>query len=320
MYNQIFIKNIPEYSPIQNNPLINPPFLQGSYYVTKAAWPHMRKQGYGKVIMTASAAGIFGNFGQTNYSTAKLGLLGMSNTLAIEGRKYNICVNTVVPTAASRLTQDIMPPEIFDKLKPHFVSPLTAWLCHEDCKETGGCYEAAGGYVGKYQFYRSVGKAFTDKQLTIESLRDHWDEVVSLKKAAPLASIQEQTLSIVQRLSGGEPLKSSIAPEETSAANAETDTSVFQYDFDAVILYHLAVGASTRDADYMRFLFENSTDFCVLPSFAVIPPMSAVFHSSELHDAIAKVNGNPAQMLHGEQFIELFRPIPPEAAVKTEVS
>ncbi|XP_037558310.2 peroxisomal multifunctional enzyme A-like, partial [Dermacentor silvarum] len=145
--------------------LIHRVHLRGSFLVTKAAWPYFRKQGYGKVIMTASGAGIYGNFGQANYGSAKLALLGLSNTLAIEGKKYNIACNTIVPLAGSRLTEDIFPPEVFEKLKPSFVSPVVVWLCHDSCPETGGVFEAAGGYVGKYQWYRSAGKAFIGEDL-----------------------------------------------------------------------------------------------------------------------------------------------------------
>ncbi|OQR78849.1 peroxisomal multifunctional enzyme type 2-like [Tropilaelaps mercedesae] len=292
--------------------------LKGSFAVTKAAWPYMRKQGYGKVIMTASAAGIFGNFGQANYASAKLALLGLSNTLAIEGRKYNIAVNTMVPTAASRLTEDIMPAEIFEKLKPHFVSPITVWLCHEECTETGGCFEAAGGFVAKYQFFRSVGKAFIDESLTLESLRDNWDSVTNLQGARPLFNVQEQTISVVQALSGEAPPPGALTPAQTSQTPDE-DESVFRYNIDSAILYHLAVGVSTKQPDHLRFLYENADDFSVLPSFGVIISMSAVFNSAELHEAIGRINGDPARMLHGEQFLELLKPLPPSAAVKTEV-
>lgn len=130
--------------------------------------------------MTSSSAGLYGNFGQANYSSAKLGLLGLSNTLAVEGAKYNIFSNTIVPVAASRLTEDILPPNLFEQLQPKYIAPVVAWLCHEDSEENGSCFEVAGGFIGKYRLQRTHGKAFMPPEsMTPESLRDHWSEIVN---------------------------------------------------------------------------------------------------------------------------------------------
>ena len=100
----------------------------GAYKVTKAAWPIMTEQGYGRVLFTTSSAGIYGNFGQTNYGSAKLSLVGFANTLSLEGQRKNVLVNTIAPFAASRLTEGLLPPAVFDSLKPEYVTPLVAYL------------------------------------------------------------------------------------------------------------------------------------------------------------------------------------------------
>ncbi|KAH7963409.1 hypothetical protein HPB52_020995 [Rhipicephalus sanguineus] len=282
--------------------LIHRVHLRGSFLVTKAAWPYFRKQGYGKVIMTASGAGIYGNFGQANYGSAKLALLGLSNTLAIEGKKYNISCNTIVPLAGSRLTEDIFPPEVFEKLKPSFVSPVVVWLCHDTCPETGGVFEAAGGYVGKYQWYRSGGKAFIgDDLITPEKVRDSWSQITDMSTAQPMASIHDQTKSLIEVLSGQAPSR-----PVASTAPPVDDPTVFVYNPDTVILYALAVGLSTQEKDHLKFLYEGAEDFSVLPSFGVIPAMPAVFGSVAQHEETRKLNIDPTKVTLGVHFVTLF--------------
>jgi NAD(P)-dependent dehydrogenase (short-subunit alcohol dehydrogenase family)/3-hydroxy-3-methylglutaryl CoA synthase/putative sterol carrier protein len=123
--------------------------LFGAYNVTRPAFLKMREGGYGRIVMTTSAAGLFGNFGQSNYSAAKMGLVGLMNTLKLEGEKHDIKVNTISPIAATRLTEDVLPPDLFEKLKPEFVAPLVLYLCSEQCPVTGGIYNAGMGYYNR---------------------------------------------------------------------------------------------------------------------------------------------------------------------------
>ena len=106
--------------------------LRGAFYVTQPAWVHMREQQYGRVIVTASSAGIYGNFGQANYGAAKMGLVGLAHVLAQEGERYNIKANAIAPVAGTRMTREIFG-DLADKLDPALVSPVVAWLAHEDC-------------------------------------------------------------------------------------------------------------------------------------------------------------------------------------------
>src|SRR4051794_21552631 len=106
--------------------------LKGAFYVTQPAWQHLREQNYGRIVNTASAAGIFGNFGQANYGAAKMGLVGLTRVLAVEGARNNILVNAIAPVAKTRMTEELLGP-MADKLDPKFVTPVVAWLAHEDC-------------------------------------------------------------------------------------------------------------------------------------------------------------------------------------------
>ena len=134
--------------------------VEGAYKVTHAAWPHLREQNFGRVIFTASTSGIYGNFGQSNYGMAKLGLYGLTRTLAIEGRKNNILVNAIAPTGGTRMTEGLIPPQVFEQLKPELVSPLVVFLGSEACEETGGLFEVGGGWMGKVRWERSLGVGF----------------------------------------------------------------------------------------------------------------------------------------------------------------
>ncbi|KAI8588220.1 peroxisomal hydratase-dehydrogenase-epimerase [Geranomyces variabilis] len=172
--------------------LIQTVHVRGSYKVAKAAWAHMQKQGYGRIINTASAAGIYGNFGQANYAAAKLALFGFSNTLAREGEKKNIRVNTIAPLAASRMTETVMPPDMLAALKPEFVVPLVAYLVHESTEETGSIFEVGAGFVAKLRWERSKGAVFkADSTFTPASVGAKWPQITSFDKPQYPTSIMD---------------------------------------------------------------------------------------------------------------------------------
>jgi NAD(P)-dependent dehydrogenase (short-subunit alcohol dehydrogenase family) len=130
--------------------------LRGPYCVTRPAFKVMRENGYGRIVLTTSASGIYGNFGQTNYAAAKTAMLGLMNVLGLEGAKYNIMTNTVAPSAASRLTADVVPPEMLERMKPEFVTPIVTYMCSEQCQGSGAIYNAGLGIFSKAQLMTSA--------------------------------------------------------------------------------------------------------------------------------------------------------------------
>jgi len=156
--------------------------IKGSYKCARAAWPHFRRQKYGRVINTASAAGLFGSFGQTNYSAAKLAMVGFTETLAKEGAKYNILCNVIAPIAASRMTETVMPPDILENLKPEWVVPLVQVLTHKDSTENGSIFEVGGGHIAKLRWERSSGLLLkADDTYTPGAILKRWDEISNFK-------------------------------------------------------------------------------------------------------------------------------------------
>ncbi|GFG71624.1 SDR family NAD(P)-dependent oxidoreductase [Mycolicibacter senuensis] len=164
--------------------------LYGGYNVVRAAWTHFREQGFGRVVVATSTSGLFGNFGQANYGAAKLGLVGMINTLAIEGAKYNIKANAIAPIAATRMTEDILPPEVLEKLKPEYVAPVVAYLCTEELAETGSVFIAGGGKVQRAALFENAGANFENPP-SVDDVAAQWSTIADLS-AAKAASFSLQ--------------------------------------------------------------------------------------------------------------------------------
>jgi NAD(P)-dependent dehydrogenase (short-subunit alcohol dehydrogenase family) len=158
--------------------------VEGAYKVTRAAWPHLRDQNYGRIIFTSSTSGIYGNFGQANYGMAKLGLYGLTRTLAVEGRKNNILVNAIAPTGGTRMTEGLIPASVFDLLKPELVSPLVVYLGSEQCQDSAGLYEVGGGWIGRVRWERSLGAGFNSHAgFSPEDVAAQWQTISDFSNA-----------------------------------------------------------------------------------------------------------------------------------------
>ena len=155
---------------------------KSTFSVTRAVWNIMREKRYGRIINTSSSAGIFGSFGQANYSTAKMGFHGFTQSLAKEGEARGIKVNTIAPLAGTRMTQGVMPPELIVAMKPEYIAPLVALLAHEQCPDNGGLFEVGGGFVCKDRWQRSGGHLFAPKDISPESILAKYDTINDFEK------------------------------------------------------------------------------------------------------------------------------------------
>jgi multifunctional beta-oxidation protein len=226
--------------------------LRGTYKVSKAAWPYMLKQKYGRIINTTSTSGIYGNFGQANYAAAKCGILGFSRALAREGKKYNIFVNTIAPNAGTNMTRSIMPEEMVQAFKPDYVAPLVVLLGSDKVPEpaTGRLFEVGSGWVGETRWQRTGGVGFPiDKPLTPEEVLSKWETILnfddgradhpddpSAGTAKIMANMENRSAAAKKEKTAAEPNKEILANIE-AAKKAKAEGTDFSYDERDVILY-----------------------------------------------------------------------------------
>lgn len=272
--------------------------LYGTFSVTRAAWPHFLRQGYGRVVNTTSTSGIYGNFGQTNYAAAKAGILGFTRALAQEGKRKNILVNAVAPTAGTNMTSGVFTEEMLTALNPRFIAPVTLLLASSSAPATGNCIETAAGWTAKTRLQRSAGVVIAD--ITPEKVRDNWEKITTFEEGHTKSpeTFQEAVQGIFELLQSQENHEAPVAYGE------------YSYDDEKVLLYNIGVGAPATD---LKHTFEGSPDFQPVPSFGVIP----MFFTNYPYEEVIP-NMNPMKLLHGEQYLEIKQwPIPSEAKLKT---
>lgn len=273
--------------------------LKGTYAVTKAAWPYLQKQKYGRIINTTSTSGIYGNFGQSNYAAAKLGILGFSKAIAIEGKKNNIYVNTIAPNAGTAMTKSIIPEELWKKFKPEQIAPMVALLASQKAPISGGLFEVGSGWIGATRWQRSGGVSFKDDTVTPEQIRDNWTKIVDFEDGRATHPVKfSDSIDVV------------LSQEEAKGPLDYVVKADYDLDFKKAILYNLSVGAKASE---LKHSFEGADDFEVLPTFGVIP-----YFACELPMEKLVPNFNPKMLLHGEQYLEIRQwPLPIEGHLET---
>jgi NAD(P)-dependent dehydrogenase (short-subunit alcohol dehydrogenase family) len=167
--------------------------LLGSAYVTKAAFPRMKGQGYGRIVLTSSTSGLFGNFGQANYGAAKMGVIGLMNCLCLEGSRHNIRLNTIVPVAATRMTEGLLPPEAVAAMGPEHVAPATLYLVSPD-GPSGHIVFAAAGFFARIAVLQGKGVVL-GPTASVEEVAARYGEIADLREAKPMSNAADATMA-----------------------------------------------------------------------------------------------------------------------------
>ena len=176
--------------------------LMGTVKPVKAVWEIMREQNYGRIVVTTSSSGLYGNFGQANYGAAKMSLIGLMQTLKLEGQKNNVHINAISPVAATRMTENLMPPEMLEKLKPEYVTPGVVYLASDEAP-TGAILAAGAGAFALSRLFETEGVYLGEGGLSAEEVRDNWEKIADPAGQQPYFAGGEQTGKFLRKLQGG---------------------------------------------------------------------------------------------------------------------
>jgi NAD(P)-dependent dehydrogenase (short-subunit alcohol dehydrogenase family) len=176
--------------------------LLGTVKPVKAVWEIMKAQNYGRIVVTTSSSGLYGNFGQSNYGAAKLGIIGFMNTIKLEGQKNNIHINAISPVAATRMTENLMPAEVLEKLKPEYVTPGVVYLASEEAP-TGAILTAGAGAFALSRIYETEGVYLGEGGLSVEEVRDNWAKISDPEGQQAYVNGGEQSGKFFRKLQGG---------------------------------------------------------------------------------------------------------------------
>ncbi|EME45701.1 hypothetical protein DOTSEDRAFT_87983 [Dothistroma septosporum NZE10] len=300
--------------------------LRGTYKITRAAFPYMVKQKYGRIVNITSTSGIYSNFGQANYSAAKAAVLGFTKSTAREGAKYNVFVNVVGPSAGTNMTRTIWPEDTVQSLKPDYVAPLVAVLLSEKPPANGTIFEAGGGWFASTRWQRARGVDFDFKEgidaLTVEMVAEAFPKIIAFDDKADYPESPADggkyttgnatNSGLIKSVSQGDRANRKWLSAQQKAMNSTPTPSTYSYDERDVILYNMGVGAKRND---LNLVFEGADDFAVLPTFGVIP---TYFSKAAWSYKDILPNFDMRQLLHGEQYLEILQcSIPTEATLKT---